>query len=207
MVNVAPLSPGFRVRPATMNDLEAVFHVQIAQEVAYFGEPLSEKDSLRNTWQSPGIDLKTDTWVVEAPDGHIVSYARVRSKGQAQFFANVWMVPEYQGHGIGRYLLSLAEAQARQRSAEAPSGTRVTMCASWISERNQTAQHLLERAGYQKVYSFSSMEMDLDLPPPTPVWNKGITVRPFHPRKDEQTTYEVDEEISNDERGHVLQGF
>ena len=34
MVNVAHLSAGLRVRPATMNDLEAVFHVQIAQEVA-----------------------------------------------------------------------------------------------------------------------------------------------------------------------------
>ncbi len=130
MVKVTPFPAGFRVRPATMDDLEAVLHVQIAHERADFGEPLSDKDSLWNTWQSPSVDLKADTWVVEAPDGQIVSYARVRGKGRVQIFANVWLLPEYRGHGIGRHLLSLAEAQAQQRIAEAPSGARVTMNAT-----------------------------------------------------------------------------
>jgi mycothiol synthase len=207
MINIAPLPTGFRVRPATMSDLEAVFHVQLAQEVADFGELLSGMDSLRNTWQAGDMDLEVDTWVVEAPDEHIVSYACIRRKGQAQFFANVWVLPEYQQRGIGRYLLSLAEAQVQQRMAQTTHSTFVVINAIWISERNQAAQHLLERAGYQKVLSFSSMEMDLELPPPAPVWNNGIVVRPFCLGKDEQAAYEVDEEIAHDERRHVLLEF
>ncbi|BCL77760.1 GNAT family N-acetyltransferase [Ktedonobacteria bacterium brp13] len=207
MVNVASLPAGFRVRPATMDDLEAVAHVQIAHEVADFNTPLSNETSLRHTWQSPGINLKTDTWVVEAPDGQIVSYAQVRGRAWVRIFSTVWLLPDYQGRGIGRHLLHLAEAQARRHVADVAPDVRITMGASWISERNQAAQHLLKREGYQKIYSFSSMKLDLDTPPPAPVWNDGIVVRPFQPGEDEQATYEADEEISQDERGHIPLAF
>ena len=77
------------------------------------------------------------------------------------------------------------------------------MGATWISERNQTAQHILERAGYPKVRSFASMQLDLDAFPPAPLWNSGMVARPFQFGVDEQAAYEADEEIAQDERGHT----
>ncbi|GHO46998.1 hypothetical protein KSX_51610 [Ktedonospora formicarum] len=35
------------------------------------------------------------------------------------------------------------------------------MGVSWISERNRRAQRLLERVGYEKIYSFAHMELEL----------------------------------------------
>jgi ribosomal protein S18 acetylase RimI-like enzyme len=203
MVKIAPLSVDFRVRPATMGDLNTVLRVQIAQESADFGEPLSNKTSLRNIWQSEGINLKKDTWVVETSDEHIVGYAYVRERTLERFFVSVWVLPHYQKHGIGRHLLHLAETHVRERITEAPPDIRITLTAIWISERNQAAQHILIREGYQRMYSLSSMQLDLNIPPPVPVWNNGIVVRPFRPGEDEHALYEADEAISQEERTYI----
>ncbi|GER91511.1 hypothetical protein KDW_56730 [Dictyobacter vulcani] len=208
MLNVAPLPTGFQVRSATMADLAAVVRVQNAQEMADFAEPLSNEARLRKTWQAPDSNLQTDTWVVENPDGQIVSYAhshvRPGEDSELRVFAKVWLLPDYQRRGIGRHLLHLAEEQARGLVAQ---DVGVTLAVPWISERNQAAQHLLQRAGYQQVLSLTNMKLALDTPPPAPVWNNEIVVRPFQAGKDEQALYIIDEEISQEERGYMPREF
>jgi mycothiol synthase len=207
MADASMLPDGFWVRPARMDDLEAVVRVQNAQEMANFGQLISNGESLKQLWQGRNIDLQADTWVVGAQDGHIVSYASVRGRGQVRLFANVWLFPEYTGRGIGTYLLRCADARAGSWVTEAPLGARVTMGASWVSAHNQRAQRLLEHTGYEKIYSFAHMKLELDEPPaPSPV-DAGIVIRAFSPGDDEQAMYAADEESAHDERGHVPETF
>ncbi|GCE22144.1 GNAT family N-acetyltransferase [Dictyobacter kobayashii] len=207
MTDASMLAGAFWVRPARMEDLEAVVRVQNAQEMADFGRLLSNGESLKRLWQGSKLDLQADTWVVGTPDGGIVSYASVRGRGQVRLFASVWLLPEYSGHGIGRYLLRRAEERAGSWVVEAPPGARVTMGASWIGERNQRAQRLLEHAGYEKIYSFAHMDLELDEPSaPLPV-DGEIVIRAFSPGDDERAIYAADEECARDERGHVPETF
>ncbi|GHO49204.1 GNAT family N-acetyltransferase [Ktedonospora formicarum] len=207
MTDTSILPDGFWVRPAKIDDLEAVVRVQNAQELADFGQLLSDRESLKRLWQGHIFDLQADTWVVGAPDGRIVSYASVRGPGRVRLFANVWLFPEYTGHGIGSYLLRCAEKRALSWVGEAPMGARVTMGASWVGERNQRAQHLLECAGYEKIYSFAHMELELDRPSVSPPSDESIIIREFCSGDDEQAVYVADEESARDEQGHVPQTF
>jgi GNAT superfamily N-acetyltransferase len=203
MSTTPALPDGFQVRPVTLDDLEAVWQVQVAQERADFGQSFADQDALRRVWDSPQCTLHRDTWVVVAPEGHVVSYAQVLERGPGRLLIQVSVLPPFLGRGIGRHLFSLARQRAFERAASAPADVRITVGATWISERNQTAQHILERAGYPRVRSFASMQLDLDALPPSPIWNSGIVARPFQVGVDEQAAYAADEEIARDERGHT----
>lgn len=203
-MSTAPALPdGFQVRPVTLDDLEAVWQVKVAQERADFGQPFTDQDGLRHIWTSPNISLHQDTWVVVTSDGQIVSYAAVQKRETGRMLTQVAVLPPFLGRGIGRHLFSLAEQRALEHAASAPADVRVTMGATWISERNQAAQHILERAGYPQVRSFASMQLDLDALPPVPHWSTGMVARPFQVGVDEQATYAADEEIAQDEHGHT----
>ncbi|GHO81677.1 hypothetical protein KSD_94480 [Ktedonobacter sp. SOSP1-85] len=203
MTKAIALPDGFWVRPAITGDLEAVLQVLIAQEMADFGKPLSDREHLWRSWHAEGFNILTDTWVVGTSSGRIIGYACARGSGRVRIFANVGLLPEYTGRGIGGFLLHCAEMRVQEWVAEAQAGARVTMGASWISERNRRAQRLLNQNGYEKVYSFAHMQLDLNELPAIPVPNDRIVVRPFRPQEDAQACYEADEEIAQDERGHV----
>lgn len=203
-MNTPPALPdGFQIRPVSLDDLEAVCQVQVSQERADFGQSFADQDSLRRLWTSPSCTLYQDTWVVVTLDGQIVGYAAVHMRGPGRLLIQVSVLPPFLERGIGRHLFSLAERRAFERAAHAPADIRVTVGATWISERNQTAQHILERAGYPKVRSFASMQLDLDALPPVPLWSAGMVARPFQAGVDEQSVYAADEEIAQDERGHT----
>jgi len=56
--------------------------------------------------------------------------------------------------------------------------------------------------GYKSNLSFLIMELELNGPPASPQWATGITVRPFIKNRDEQVTYQTDEEASKDKGYH-----
>jgi ribosomal protein S18 acetylase RimI-like enzyme len=151
------------VRPPTPDDLDAVFAVVAAQDIADLGEVGFAPGELRDEWSRPGFDLSTDAVVVEAED-RIVAAAWMRKR---QAFVSV--DPAFTGHGIGAELLAWAERRAvelgrdvhRQEVGGAP------------------ARALLEQAGYGYVTSFWRMEIGLAAPPPEPAWPAGVRVR--HP--------------------------
>lgn len=95
-------------------------------------------------------------------------------------------------------MLQLAEAQAIARSAE-PANFRL-VCR--VSERNPGGKQILENAGYSSDLSFQVMEMVMSSSPAQPQWPDGIRVRIFVSGQDEQATYHVDEQASQDKGYH-----
>jgi len=189
----------YTVRPARLQDLEPVLHLMIAQNVADYGEPMISTDTLRDLWQSPGLALESDTWVVLAPDTHIVGYADARCNlARTRFQPSVYVATEHRNRGIGTYLLQLAEARAVARAAELANLRLVCR----VSERNPAGKHILETAGYSSNLSFQVMEIVMAAPPAGPQWPNGIGVRTFVSGQDEQTTYRVDEGASQDKGYH-----
>ncbi len=73
---------------------------------------------------------------------------------------------------------------------------------SWTETADEAAQQLLVQEGYQPLRYFWRMEIEMDAPPPLPVWPDGITVRTFVPGQDNRATYEAMDEGFRDSWGY-----
>ncbi len=194
---------GFTIRPATIDDFDSVLSLVIAQNMAGYGEPMISADSLREIWQSSGLDLAQDTWVAIAPDGKLAGYAELQHYSPTQLAPSVYLASEYQREDIGAHLLQLVETRASSCNTDASSVALIGR----TSEHNQTGKRVFEDAGYALSLSFLMMERVMTEPPEPAQWAPSITGRTFIPGQDEQATYRADEEASEDKGYHTLLTF
>jgi mycothiol synthase len=192
-----PLPLGMKVRPATINDLNAVLNVRAANNIADWGVSTLTMGELKTSWKQ--INLEADTRVVETA-GEVIAYAQVYGAGEPSPLLYVAVPPENRGKGVGTYLLQVMEAQALSAMTTVPAG-KTRSFAAQISGRNTMAQRVLEKHGYQFIRAFDIMELTMHEEPPSPQNVMGVEVRRFIPGKDEQAVYEADEEAFQDEWG------
>jgi mycothiol synthase len=191
----------FQVRPATLNDLEAVFEVLQAQEIADYGESDLSLDEMRAAWQ---IQLPR-MWVVLAPEGLIAACGEITTTlSGITAVPLVRVLPDYQGRGIGTALLLLLESQERRDTA-GPKAPQKFL--TRVSGRNKAAQQILEKNGYTFRAAFQIMELVMTESPLAPPAIEGVDVRLFVVGQDEQAVYEADEEAFLDERGKTPRTF
>jgi mycothiol synthase len=195
------LPRGLILRPASMNDLEAVSDLIATYEIADYGEPETTLEDMRNEWQSPNMNLDTDTWVVTTPEDRVIGYAEVMHFKHARIFGWLFVHPEFSGQGVGEALLQRVEARAQEHIPLAEPDLRVTLNTGAASV-NTAAKQLFEQAGYQLIRHFWRMEIEMQEPPQQPAWAESITVRPMRPGE-EHLVYEVGEEAFQDHWGHM----
>ncbi len=205
MMRTDDLPKGLELRPATMADLEAVSKLVAAHEIADYGEAETTLEDIRNEWQSPNINLGTDTLVITTPTGRMVGYAETYHFQHARIFGWLFVHPEYREQGVGETLLRRVEARAQEHIALAAPDLRVTLNTGAASV-NTAAKQLFERHGYRLIRHFWRMEIEMNEPPQQPQWAEGITVRPMRPGE-ERLVYEVDEESFQDHWGHISISF
>lgn len=202
------LSEGFTCRPATMDDVEAVFALITTVDIALYGKADAAYtiDDLRSGWLSTDFALAKDSWVVLAPTGQVVGSAAIWNNQHARLFTHPIVLPAYTDTGIFFYLLALAEERAKQHVTMAAHGTRVTFY-SVVSSRDELGQQRLEQAGLLPVRSSWEMEITMVEPPPSPRWPEGIVVRTFVPEKDTRATFDTIDEAFMDHWGHIPGNF
>ncbi len=196
------------MRPPTMDDLAAVVDLINAVSNHEWGADQVDEQFMKDDWQRLGLDLVTDARVIFAPDGEMIAYADVFDEAP-HVNPQIWgcVHPDYQGNGVGAYLMDWAETRARQAVDKAEAGLRVAASTGAVNT-NETAAGLFAARGYAPVRHFWRMVRDLeDIGPEIPVWPDGITVRPYVPRLDDRFVYQADEEIFADHWGHTPHTF
>ena len=149
------------------------------------------QDDLEDEWS--GLDLVQNARVVR--DGErVLAYGAVRDRGE------LWRVegyvhPDAHGRGIGKLLATELEREAADRGAR-----RVQ---NGVYETDAAARGLLESIGYGSVRVFREMRIDLDAPPPVPVWPDGLQVGAFDPDRDALMFHAAQEEAFADHWEHI----
>ncbi len=148
-------------RSPVMADLKSVTELMITCDIAESGITDPTEEDVRNAWQTPNFNLRTDAWVIVTRKGQIVGYADVRRGEHEQLASSLRVHPDYRGRGIGTLLIWLVEERARQLIDDMPSDARITLI-STVSSFNQVAHRLLEREGYTLVRSFWRPLIEMD---------------------------------------------
>ncbi len=201
------LPESFRVRPATLDDMEAVVDLVNVCSIEQIGKPHTEAHIVRNDWQSPTFNMETDTLVVLAPDGRIVGYVALwDSKPHVRIYVMGDVHPEYKGQGIGTTLCQWAEERGRQAVLKAPEGTRVVLVQDKLSS-DEAAQKLLCAQGYQLVRHSFHMLIEMNGSPPQPVVSEGIVIRTFVRDRDMRALVLAVRDAFQDHWGYVEHPF
>lgn len=179
------LPRGYSARPASLEDVDALLAFVNLCARAIRGEDALTREQLLSQLSSPGFDPAADTRLVISSRDEIVGSAFVVDflPPHVQVESGGSVHPEHLGKGIGGALLSWIEERAKEAVAKAPPGTRVSLHQG-ADDRDKGAQGFLERHGYRAVRHFWRMVIEMDVPPPAPIWPKGIQVRAFDPEKD-----------------------
>jgi mycothiol synthase len=168
-----------------MADVEALAALMNAYSLAIRGRETLTLEQVKSQMGTPGFDPKMDTILVLSPKGDLVAIATVFDLAPPHVRVNAQCVvhPQHMWKGIGTTLAEWIEERASQAVPEAPDGARVYLGQS-LDEKEKAAQDLLEGRGYSTVRHFWRMLIEMDAPPPAPVFPDGVRVRAVDPEKD-----------------------
>lgn len=151
---LSPRAPvALRLREPRARDLQAVFDLLLARDLADLGFADFTLADLQEEWNMSGFQLEADAVLCEDADGTLIGYGAIR---RTQALGAV--APEHERRGGGALLLGWLEAREREL------GRHVHRQA--IVNGSRRAEELLNRAGYRYEASYSRMVRTLERLPP-----------------------------------------
>lgn len=177
------------VRRPTDDEAPAVTELIAAFDSHFLGEPELTEQDLRDEWRD--LDLTNDAWLVEL-DGRLAAYVALHTKTRP--FTDGYVHPDLWGRGVGGRLVDLAEGEARRRG--------MSPLYNGVLGDDERAHQLLRSRGYREVRHFYRMTVELDEPPPEPVWAPGFAVAPLDYAADAEAFHAVLDEAFAQEWGH-----
>jgi mycothiol synthase len=197
------LDPSLTLRNARWDDLDAVAKL-IYDVCAADGDVTvaTTPADLRNFWETDGLDISQDAFVIETRDGQVVGYEEmVDENAHADLNADGYVHPQCKGLGIGTTLIRAAEARAREHLALAEPDLRVFIHVATDS-RDKTGNIMFANEGYSIVRYYWRMEIKLTEAPPAVVFPDGIELRPFIKEELARAVWEADNEAFRDHWHH-----
>jgi mycothiol synthase len=184
MDDLVTLSAPITTRSLSVDDLEAVFRLITACEETANGVSDIDPEDVRADWARPGFDLATDA--VAVCDGDRIVAAAEVFKNRA----DVNVHPNFEGLGIGAWLLRWTEERSRALGRPKVGQT--------LADSERGAAELLQRNGYRYGHTSWMLAIRMDARPADPELPDGISVRTFVPGADDRATYRVVEDAFNE---------
>jgi mycothiol synthase len=207
--HVVELPEGFTARGANLNDVEqALVLFNCWSQAVIQQDEITDAQAIWNEWVSPGFDPAGDIRLVFAPDGEMAGYIEVWTTARPPVHPWIWarVHPDYEGRGIGTWMLNWGEARAMQALKNVPDGLRFAPRVGTYSKADRSKK-LFEDMGYGYIRSSYRMAIDLDGPVPEPIWPEGITLRTYNPETDAEAVYRAVNESFRDHFGFVEEPF
>jgi len=198
------LREGFRVRSATMDDLDALSGLFNEYWEAITGVTKFTLEDFQSIFSTPGFDMEASLHVVLSPQDQMIGCVLVTDLSSPPVHPIVYgcVRKGYEGQGIGTYLLNWAEIRARQAIEHCPENARVSMYVQ-SSQSHEPTIHLFEKLGLSPVRFSWFMMKNLDDEPPKPIWPDGIRVTTFKEFSNLEAILKATDEAFEDHWGHV----
>ena len=203
------LPEGFTARGATMNDIEPSMALinRWSRSVVGWDESATV-EGVRSEWTSPGFDPAEDIRLVFAPNGEMAGYIEVWTTSKPPVHPWIWgrVDPQYEGKGIGTWMLHWAEERALWVLPALPAELRFAPRIG-IWRPAEKSKKLFEDFGYSYKRSSYHMLIEMDAPVPEPIFPAGITLRTFNVETDAEAVYRADTEAFRDHFGFIEPPF
>jgi mycothiol synthase len=161
------LPDGLTARPATRDDVDAIYGLVAACEQANDGKVEIDRADVEAGFERFGFDPATDSMLVfdgSEPVGYAELYLR-RGEGD--------VAPVHRGRGIGTALLGWIEERARA-SGQREVGQTTT-------DGDTRARELFLASGYEPSWISWIIRTELSASPEPPDVPDGISIRPYEP--------------------------
>jgi mycothiol synthase len=168
------MSDAFTIRPARMEEVEAAAGLLNEHSRRLHGVDDQQPSELLQYWESPDVDFERDVLVAEGADGSLVGYADLGLHGE-----HIWLDVRGLEREPQRALIDAIQERAAEKKPTAG-------LMAFISESDQLAHDLYERAGYRVTRHSYRMEVSLDGGPSAPEWPEGFAVRTLRPGEEER---------------------
>ena len=165
---------GYVLRAPTSDDAAAVAELLRARDVVDLGRPEVTVADVRADWETPGLELGRDAWVVQDAGGALVAYAIVTSADLV-----IAVHPDFTGRGLGTELRLTAERRARARD--------IRVVRQFVPTANTAARILLLEAAWWPVHHYFRMHIALNEAPPPP----AVLARTFDDERDAEEVWHL----------------
>ncbi|KAA3658080.1 MAG: GNAT family N-acetyltransferase [Chloroflexi bacterium] len=198
------LPSGFAARPAHLNDIAETTDLLNACSIAQIGKPEFDSTELSGFWTNPEYDIETSSRIIENEQGKIVAYGDVDDTSSVPVQPMIWgrVHPNYEGLGMGSYLLQWGENTLHRVFSRVPDDLRVTARCFTLSTHQQTGQ-LFSDHNFQLVRHFWEMKIELDQEPAKPTWPQGIRLTTFNELQNLRAIIAATDDGFKDHWGHV----
>lgn len=196
------------MRSVTMDDLHTATVLFNTASRWLTGGDMATVEDIRAEWESPYINLPTDTMACFLPEGNPVAYAEFwdQKEPHVNYIGWVSVHPDYQESGLDEQLMAWLAMRARENMDKAPEGARVTLQRSIVS--NQTcAKESLASFGFEQVRTYYRMQITLDARPPEPVLPDGIVIRSISGQEEQRAAIYAHYDSFKDHFGHTDEPF
>jgi mycothiol synthase len=186
----------FSVRPASLEDVDAIVAVIEAAELAANGAVDVDREDIASEFELPGVDPERHTVVAEHM-GTVVAWA-VLEVERATTYADVH--PEHRGLGIGSAMVAWCEEAGRNAGLSEVGQTR--------SDSEADAQELLRSRGWVPRWTSWMLEFVMgDEEPAPPELPDGIRIREFEPGLDDREAHRVVDDAFGEWEGRSEESF
>lgn len=200
------LLEGLTVRPAMLEDVETIYGLVRAYNLAQYGQEDDTLDDVRTWLSAPGVNLAKHTRVVFDQAGQLIGWLMLEQRLNVKYFVTIRALPDYNDPRLSNYLIHLGETWARECLVQAEPGARVTLT-GWVPSGDQSGLQLYEQADFKEIRRHWRMEIELNEAPATPEWPEGVELRAFVPGRDNHQVFEAEDVAFRDHWGSVPQPY
>lgn len=189
-----PIPQGYRARPATIGDAEAIANLLNRVQLREGGRADVGAESVIHDWD--GLNLETETIVITADGDVLAGYSSLINRQHSVIVNYPAVDPTYESNGLGTALIEWAESYTNDQLHLADPSHQVAV-RHYPNAANIEARRLLRQKGYEDLREVLVMEIDL---PATnsAVAPAGIDIRPFRVGIDDHIAFEMMEDAFRD---------
>ena len=114
--------------------------------------------------------------------------------------------PDYEGLGIGSWMLGWAEEHILPAMDELSPDLRFAPRVG-IYAQSRESKKLFDDFGYHYLRSSYRMRINLEVPPQPPTWPKGLAIRTYDPETDLSAVYRTDQDVFRDHFGFIEEPY